>query len=85
MEVKRRRRSRAIVFLELLKRFRKESGLSQAEVAKAIGRPQSFVSKYESGEQRLDLMELEDVCIALGETLSSLVRLYEREQRKDIG
>jgi transcriptional regulator with XRE-family HTH domain len=39
--------------------------LSQAEVALRLGKPQSFVSKYERGERRLDVVEFIHVCNAL--------------------
>ena len=45
-------------FLKLLKRARQESGLTQTEVARLLRRPQSFVSKSESGERRVDYVEL---------------------------
>ena len=40
--------------------------LTQEDVAKKLKRPQSFVSKYESGERRLDVIEMMEVCDALG-------------------
>jgi transcriptional regulator with XRE-family HTH domain len=49
-------------FLDLLREVRKEAGLTQAEVAAALRRPQSYISKYESGERRLDVLELQTVC-----------------------
>jgi len=64
--------------LRLLREKRKAAGFSQSEVAKRLGRSQSFVSKYESGELRLDLVELSSVCRALGLSLSSFVRQFER-------
>lgn len=64
--------------LRLLREKRKEAGLSQSELAKRLSRSQSFVSKYESGELRLDLVELSLVCRALGTSLSSFVRQFER-------
>ena len=64
--------------LKLLREKRRESGLSQAELATRLGRSQSFVSKYESGELRLDLVELHLICRALGISLSSFVRQFEK-------
>lgn len=45
-------------FRRRLRRLRIESGLSQTEVARRLDRPQSFVSKCESGERRVDMVEL---------------------------
>ena len=61
------------ILLDLLRKIRKDAGLRQDDVAERLGRPQSFVSKYESGERRLDILELYDVCGALGLTLSKFV------------
>jgi transcriptional regulator with XRE-family HTH domain len=47
-------------FLKRLGQARREAGLTQVEVARALRRPQSFVSKCESGERRLDVIELSD-------------------------
>ena len=46
-------------FLERLRTARKESGMTQLQVAKQFRRPQSFISKCESGERRVDVVELE--------------------------
>lgn len=45
---------------------RRGASLTQAEVAEVLGRPQSFVSKYEQGERRLDVVEFVQVCRAIG-------------------
>ena len=45
---------------------RKSRGLTQVELARRLSRPQSFVSKYESGERRLDVVEYMEVMEALG-------------------
>jgi len=45
---------------------RKDAGLTQTELATRLGRPQSFVSKYENGERRLDVLEFLEVIRSLG-------------------
>jgi transcriptional regulator with XRE-family HTH domain len=54
------------VFCELLKEIRITKKLTQTDVAAALGLPQSYVSKYECGERRLDFVETSLVCEALG-------------------
>jgi len=49
----------------LLLDTRRKSGLTQVEVAHKLGRPQSYVAKYEGGERRLDVVEFLAVCQAL--------------------
>jgi transcriptional regulator with XRE-family HTH domain len=53
-------------FCSLLIAAREQSGLTQTQVSKKLGRPQSFVAKYEGGERRLDVVEFVEVCAALG-------------------
>ena len=64
--------------LSLLREVRVEAGLNQADLAARLGRPQSFVSKYETGERRLDILELRAVCAAVGLGLDDFVRRLER-------
>ena len=64
-------------FLGLLRQVREEAGLRQIDVADRLNQPQSFVSKYESGERRLDLLELELVCEACDVNLSEFVKRYK--------
>jgi len=52
-------------FRELLIQHRKVAGVTQQTLAETLNKPQSFVSKYESGERRLDLVEFLDVAEAL--------------------
>ncbi|MYB15481.1 MAG: helix-turn-helix transcriptional regulator [Chloroflexi bacterium] len=63
---------------DLLRQTRKEAGLRQIDVARRLGQTQSFVSKYESGERRLDLIELRAICSALGIPLSDFVARFEK-------
>jgi transcriptional regulator with XRE-family HTH domain len=57
----------------LLRQLRLDAGLTQVQVAERLGVPQSFVSKYESGERRLDLVEVRHVAEAIGTTLTAVV------------
>lgn len=60
---------RHVVFQELVRQMRKEAGLTQSDLAGLLGKPQSYVSKYESGERRLDIIEVEIVCRTCGLSL----------------
>lgn len=59
------------ILLSLLRAVRVEAGLRQTDIALALKVPQSYVSKYESGERRLDPLELYAVCKAAGITLAA--------------
>ncbi|MES2909532.1 MAG: helix-turn-helix transcriptional regulator [Pseudomonadota bacterium] len=63
--------------LLLLKHARKAAGFSQAQLAERLGKPQSYVSKSENGERRLDVIEFLNVCRQLG--LDPYVLLREVE------
>ena len=52
-------------FLDLMIQARVKMGVTQAELAKRLEKPQSFVSKYEKGERRLDVIEFVTVCKTL--------------------
>ena len=51
---------------ELLIAARDKAGLTQQKLAKRLGKPQSFVAKYEGGERRLDVVEFVAIARALG-------------------
>ena len=62
----------------LLRQVRKNAGLRQIDLAERLNRPQSYVSKYESGEKSLDLLEIKEVCLALGIPLVEFIQLMEK-------
>ena len=60
----------------LLREKREQDGLTQAALATILGKPQSFVSKYESGERLLSFVETIDVCRALVLDPKTLLKEY---------
>ena len=67
-------------FRLLLVEARKSSGLTQVQLADKLFKPQSFVSKYERGERRLDVVEFFDVAAALGIDAFEFLRKLEIAQ-----
>jgi transcriptional regulator with XRE-family HTH domain len=63
--------------IAILRQLRTEAGLTQAELAVRLGQRQTYVSKYELGERRLDILELRDICESLGASLVDVVRRFE--------
>jgi transcriptional regulator with XRE-family HTH domain len=64
-------------FRKALRTIRQQAQLSQSALAERLGKPQSFVSKYESGERRLEYLEVEMICLACNITLSSFASEFE--------
>jgi transcriptional regulator with XRE-family HTH domain len=62
--------------IQLLREVRREAKLTQRDLAARIGETQSYVSKYESGEQRLDLLEIEAICKVVGLSLRDFIDRY---------
>ena len=52
--------------------------LTQADVAKRLGKPQSFIAKYEGGERRLDVIEFLDLAKAIGFDAAKMLRRVQR-------
>lgn len=61
----------------LLREMRMEAGLKQSELATKLHSDQSFVSRFERGERRLDLVELKSICEACGKSLTHLVSRFD--------
>ena len=69
-------------FLKLLKAARREAGLTQTHLAKRMAVTQSFVSKCERGQRRLDVVELRAWCKALGTSFPAFVAHLDRVAKK---
>ena len=64
---------RYLEFIARLRRARKACGLTQRELAERLARPQSFVSKVETCERRLDLIEAAAWCVAVGVAIDDVL------------
>lgn len=62
----------------MVRELRAKAGLSQSELAERLDRPQSWVSKIEVGERRLDIEELRQLCEALDIDLVNVVRQWSK-------
>lgn len=60
--------------IEQLIEARKRAALTQQAVADRLGKPQQYVSRYETGERRLDIFEFMDVALALDVDAVALMR-----------
>jgi transcriptional regulator with XRE-family HTH domain len=62
----------------MIKELRREKGVTQEALAELLGVPQSYVSKYELGERRLDLVEAFEICRALNSDFVAFVRQFTK-------
>ncbi len=67
---------------DFLREIRKKAELTQTQLAKKLDKPQSYVSKYELGERKLDFVETVEVCEACGEyNIDRLIGLVTKEKK----
>jgi len=65
------------IFRSLIVSAREKSGLTQVQIAERLGKPQSFISKYERGERRLDFPEFIELADVLGIDVADFVNRYQ--------
>ena len=63
---------------DLLREVRLETSLTQVELAARIEKDQAYVSRYESGQRRLDVLEVREICQAIEITLEEFVKRLEK-------
>ena len=61
----------------LLRQYRLAAGMKQAYLSEALGKPQPYVRAIETGNRRVDLVEIRDICLILGVTLPDFVEALE--------
>ena len=71
------------IAVECLKAFRVQSKMTQQELAYNLNCSQAYISKYEQGQKRLDIIEIRDICACLGVTLSVFVEEFESRIKKE--
>jgi transcriptional regulator with XRE-family HTH domain len=67
------------LFRKLLKDLRQEKNITQTQLADSLGLPQSYVSKYEAGERRLDFVETFFLCRALGISIQDFANAFSAQ------
>lgn len=71
------------ILIDCLKECRLRSKMTQQELASHLGCSQAYVSKYEQCQKRLDIIEVRNICLSLGISLSEFIT--EFEDRVSIG
>ena len=66
------------VLVELLRETREKAEVTQVELAERLGKSQSFVTKYECGERRIDIVQLRTICGILATSLPEFVAEFEK-------
>lgn len=72
-------RAEWLLLVQALVAVREQSGLSQSELARRLGRRQSYVWKIENSQQRIDLLELVEICRACGASSEEVIGKVIRE------
>jgi transcriptional regulator with XRE-family HTH domain len=70
------------VLVDCLRNARQANSVTQVELARKLGTDQSYVSKYERAERRLDVIEVRAICLALGITFLDFARSFEGALKK---
>lgn len=65
------------VLIDCLKACRLQSNMTQQELANLLGCSQTYISKYEQGQKRLDIIEVRKICSCLGVGLVELISEFE--------
>lgn len=69
-------------FTRLLREAREQAGLTQTALAERVGQSQSYISKWERGDLRLDLVQLRALCRAMGISLPAFVSEFDARVSK---
>ena len=71
------------IFQELFVEERRHAGITHKTLAERLGVDRSAVTRIETGERRVDIVELQQICEVLGIPLAEFVRKYEERTRDE--
>lgn len=71
------------IFIDCMKDYRMRSNMTQQELASVLGCSQSYISKYEHCQKRLDIVETRRICRSLSVALLDLIADYEAQLKKE--
>lgn len=63
--------------VQALVQARKNAGLTQTQVAEKLSKPQSYIAKVEGADRKLDVMEFVELCEAIHQNPSELIKLLK--------
>jgi transcriptional regulator with XRE-family HTH domain len=66
-----------LLLREKLREMRVRSGFTQVQLALRLGKPQSYLSKVESGERKLDFLEIRNYCLACNQDFVAFAAMME--------
>ncbi len=70
------------IAISLLKEARIVAGITQIQLAVKLDETQTFISKYERGERRLDIIEVRSICEAMDVNFIEFIKAMEKELNK---
>lgn len=70
------------VLVDCLRKARQDAGVTQTDLASLLDIDQSYISRYERSERRLDVIELRAICQALGLDLLEFIASFEKELKR---
>ena len=69
------------VFREMIVKIRKDGDITQVQLAKELGKPQSYISKIENGERRIDFTEFIEIASILKIDTQQFIKTYQKKAK----